>query len=195
MLQVVQVSLLYITHEVHWLIRLQTVNSIFTDPPRHAWPLYVSASELMLGVEYKTITIVCFLARKKQGHIEVVHVLMEANAHINKRSKVVHRYCYEAHTLHTISPSLLLFLCLPSCLLTNSFCASGVHVWEKHVRVFSPSWKENFSCPICSLKLLSGLPISSGFTTLVTCHELSLSSKAEWEIGKKMKVVYGSRRG
>ena len=33
-------SLLYIMHEVHCVIRLHSVNSMYTDPHRHVWALH-----------------------------------------------------------------------------------------------------------------------------------------------------------
>ena len=47
-------SLLYIMHEVHCVIRLHSVNSIYTDPHRHVWALHhtcLSACVPLLGGE------------------------------------------------------------------------------------------------------------------------------------------------
>ena len=47
-------SLLYIMHEVHCVIRLHSVNSMYTDPHRRVWALHhtcLSGCALLLGVE------------------------------------------------------------------------------------------------------------------------------------------------
>ena len=71
-----------------------------------------------------------------------------------------------------------------SALITQCIMNNGSHglVCAQEDCEYSPSSDVSWSFFICSLSLSSGLPSSSGFTTLVTCHEPPLSSEGEWEI-------------